>query len=163
MDFVDKWSCSLRRPDHFEHQYKTLKLFIILLTILVVEALLVNQSAYADIFAFVDQKGIIHLSDRPGPKYRLLIRFPSKSAPPQDDKEAIKWFRLAAEKGDTDAQVQLGEMYHSGRGVPQDDKEAIKWFQLAAEKGNAHAQRYLRDNNVPFVLDLLLILLMFLL
>ncbi|MBF0137789.1 MAG: lytic transglycosylase domain-containing protein [Magnetococcus sp. DMHC-1] len=38
-----------------------------------------TQPARADIFAFVDQKGVIHLTDRADdPRYRLLIRFPKK-------------------------------------------------------------------------------------
>ncbi|MBF0175958.1 MAG: lytic transglycosylase domain-containing protein [Magnetococcales bacterium] len=37
------------------------------------------HSAWADIFTFVDQKGVIHLTDRADdPRYHLLIRFPKK-------------------------------------------------------------------------------------
>ena len=50
---------------------------------------------------------------------------------PQDDKEAIKLFRLAAQEGNAYAQFNLGSAYANGRGVPQDDKEAIKWYRLA--------------------------------
>jgi hypothetical protein len=59
---------------------------------------------------------------------------------PQDDKEAVKWFRLAAETGLAQAQYNLGVMYGDGEGVPQDDKEAVKWYQLAAEQGVTEAQ-----------------------
>ncbi len=52
----------------------------------------------------------------------------------QDDKQAIKWARLAAEQGHAKAQTNLGWMYYKGKGVSQDDKEAFKWFQLAAEQ-----------------------------
>ena len=58
----------------------------------------------------------------------------------EDDKEAVKWYRKAAEQGYALAQVKLGGMYGSGRGVPQDYKEAIKWFRKAAEQGYARAQ-----------------------
>lgn len=58
----------------------------------------------------------------------------------RDDKEAVRWFRLAADQGNVDAQRHLGVMYSDGRGVPQDDKEAVKWFRLAADQGNADAQ-----------------------
>ena len=57
-----------------------------------------------------------------------------------DNKEAVKWFRLAAEQGDAEAQINLGVMYETGRGVPKDDKEAVKWYRLAAEQGDADAQ-----------------------
>jgi TPR repeat protein len=54
--------------------------------------------------------------------------------------EAVKWYRLAAEQGDADAQSNLGFMYANGRGVPENDAEAVKWYRLAAEQGNASAQ-----------------------
>ncbi len=59
----------------------------------------------------------------------------------QDDVEAVKWYRLAAEQGAAEAQNSLGFMYDTGRGVQQDDVEAVKWYRLAAEQGNA-AGRY---------------------
>ena len=62
---------------------------------------------------------------------------------PQDHKEAAKWFRLAAEQGEAQAQKNLGIMYDNGRGVPQDYKEAVKWYRLAAEQGEAQAQKNL--------------------
>ena len=58
----------------------------------------------------------------------------------QDNKEAVKWYRLAAEQGNVAAQFDLGFMYANGRGVAQDDKEAVKWYRLAAEQGDADAQ-----------------------
>jgi len=59
---------------------------------------------------------------------------------PQDYKEAVKWWKLAAEQGDTQAQYNLGQMYYKGQGVPQDYKEAVKWYRLAADQGDAFAQ-----------------------
>ena len=38
---------------------------------------------------------------------------------PQDDAEAVRWFRLAAEQGDARAQFNLGVRYDTGEGVPQ--------------------------------------------
>ena len=46
---------------------------------------------------------------------------------PQDEVEAVRWFRLAAEQGNAEAQLYLGVMYSNGRGVPQDDAEAVRW------------------------------------
>jgi hypothetical protein len=59
---------------------------------------------------------------------------------PQDDGQAVKWFRKAAEQGNMEAQSSLGIMYVKGRGVPQDDGQAAKWFRKAAEQENALAQ-----------------------
>ena len=62
----------------------------------------------------------------------------------QNDKEAAKYFRLAAEQGDVNAQAMLAYIkYHGGEGVAQDYKEAIKWWRLAAEQGDAVAQHAL--------------------
>ena len=58
----------------------------------------------------------------------------------QDDVEAVRWFRLAAEQGHAKAQFYLGLMYRTGKGVPQDYVEAARWFRLAAEQGDAKAQ-----------------------
>ena len=59
---------------------------------------------------------------------------------PQNDAEAVRWYRLAAEQGHAGAQGLLGVMYADGRGVPQDNAEAARWFRLAAEQGHASAQ-----------------------
>ena len=49
----------------------------------------------------------------------------------------MKWYRLAAEQGDAQAQNNLGLMYDAGQGVPQVNAEALKWYRLAAEQGDA--------------------------
>ena len=66
---------------------------------------------------------------------------------PQNDKTAVKWYRLAAEQGDADAQFNLGLMYGMGRGVIRDPVYAHMWYNIAASNGvinganvrNAHA------------------------
>ena len=58
----------------------------------------------------------------------------------QDYAEAAKWFSMAAEKGEANAQIYLGVMYENGEGVTQDYSEAMKWYRKAAEKGEAVAQ-----------------------
>jgi len=59
---------------------------------------------------------------------------------PEDDAEAVRWWRLAAEQGNAYAQANLGFVYGEGRGVPQDYAEAVRWSRLAAEQGNARGQ-----------------------
>lgn len=58
----------------------------------------------------------------------------------QDDAEAARWFRKAADKGLADAQSRLGIMYTRGQGVLQDDVEAARLYRLAAEQGDVFAQ-----------------------
>ena len=48
--------------------------------------------------------------------------------------EAVRWIRLAAERGQRDAQASLGGMYLEGRGVPQDDILAYAFLYSAAPK-----------------------------
>ena len=50
-------------------------------------------------------------------------------------KDAIEWYRKAAEQGDVDAQNKLGHCYYNGNGVSQSYVEAAKWYRKAAEQG----------------------------
>lgn len=45
-----------------------------------------------------------------------------------------------AAAGDVEAQIELGAIYESGRGVSADREKAIIWYRKAAEKGSALAQ-----------------------
>ena len=58
---------------------------------------------------------------------------------PQDDKTAVKWWRLAAEQGNATAQSNLGWMYLRGDGVPQDNAYAHMWWNIAASSGDKDA------------------------
>ena len=54
--------------------------------------------------------------------------------------KGFKSLKALAEKGDTRAQYNLGNMYADGRGVEKDAKEAARWYRKAAEQGSALAQ-----------------------
>jgi uncharacterized protein len=64
---------------------------------------------------------------------------------PQDDPEAARWFRLAADQDDPHAPSILGFMYLNGRGVQQNDVEAARWLRVGAEQGVARAQFLLSE------------------
>ena len=54
---------------------------------------------------------------------------------------AIQELRLAAEKGDALAQLQMGtKSYLGGEGMEVNVAEAVRWFELAASQGLAQAQ-----------------------
>jgi TPR repeat protein len=53
----------------------------------------------------------------------------------QNDAEAAKWYKMAADQGVAGAQNNLGIMYVQGRGVGQDYALAHMWFDLAAGQG----------------------------
>jgi TPR repeat protein len=59
------------------------------------------------------------------------------------EKEAIKWYKLAAEQGDAKAQNKIGEYYYYGNGVEKNFYEAVKWFKLAAENKDSSSQYYI--------------------
>ncbi len=52
---------------------------------------------------------------------------------------AINEWRGPADKGDADAQFNLGQAYKLGRGVPQDLGQAEKWYKKAADQGHLQA------------------------
>jgi TPR repeat protein len=58
----------------------------------------------------------------------------------KDQYQAVKWLRLAAEKGDADAQQLLGYALLQGQGCNKDEVEAAKWLLKAADQDHAMAQ-----------------------
>ena len=73
-------------------------------------------------------------------QFKLGMMYSNGEGVLEDDKEAVKWYRKAADQGYAYAQAILGVMYYNGEGVLKDDKEAVKWYRKAADKGNAPAQ-----------------------
>ncbi len=61
---------------------------------------------------------------------------------PQDYAEAVKWFHLAADQGDTSARSFLGYMYENGQGLPQNYVQAYMWYDLAIAAGDNDAIEY---------------------
>ena len=67
---------------------------------------------------------------------------------PQDHLVSTKWFRMAAQQGEPDAQFNLGRIYESNadgqyrrqRAAPADDAQALMWFRRSAEQGHVPAQ-----------------------
>lgn len=57
-----------------------------------------------------------------------------------DTDGAIRYFKMAADKGVRSAQYNLGVLYATGDGVGKDVEEAFKWYARAAENGHATAQ-----------------------
>jgi len=74
--------------------------------------------------------------------------YESGIALPRDLKEAVFWFRSAAEQGFPEAQYNLGDAYRRGRGVTINRRSAIEWFQRAAKQGNKDAAQSLRQMGI---------------
>jgi TPR repeat protein len=58
--------------------------------------------------------------------------------------EYLKGFLIDANKGDPEAQTNIGDYYHNSWGLPNSDLvEAVKWYRLAAAQGFPAAQHAL--------------------
>ena len=76
------------------------------------------------------------------PKSQLelaLIYSEGRNGVRKNTEAAIKWFRLAASAGNSDAQVLLADAIRRGLGTQKDINEAIIWYKMAAENGNPMA------------------------
>ena len=73
-------------------------------------------------------------------QYNLGVMYDFGEGVPQDDVEAVAWYRQAAEEGHATVQYNLGFAYANGEGVPQDDTEAMALWRQAEEQGHASAQ-----------------------
>ena len=87
-------------------------------------------------------------------QYNLALMYRKGEGVPENDAEAVKWYRKAADQGYAKAQYNLGFMYANGDGVPENDAEAVKWYRKAAEQGHANAQSnlgfmYANGDGVP--------------
>jgi len=63
-----------------------------------------------------------------------------EAAERRDYATAIRLWRPLADRGDADAQHNLGFMYERGHGVTGDHAVAVSWFRKAADQGFAAAQ-----------------------
>ena len=59
---------------------------------------------------------------------------------PQDLKQAVEWYRKAADQGSAAGELDLADAYRDGRGVVRDKVLAAEWYLKAAEQGNSSAQ-----------------------
>ncbi len=57
-----------------------------------------------------------------------------------NEREAIRWVRESAERGDAIGQANLGAAYATGMGVKQDYAEALRWYRKSADQGSSLGQ-----------------------
>ncbi len=68
-------------------------------------------------------------------KYNLGIMYLIGEGVEKDYKEAVRWYREAAELGYAKAQLYMGVLYFKGKGVPQDYVRAHMWFNISMANG----------------------------
>ncbi len=61
--------------------------------------------------------------------------------------KAFKYYKMAAEQGNADAQTELGVMYAIGQdlGVEQNINKSVKWLEKAAKQGHVKAEEFLTE------------------
>lgn len=88
----------------------------------------------------------IRLGDKHFKEYNLFND--TDSYRKKDLKQAVEWYRKAAEQGHSDAQYMLGRCYEEGMsfaGIKKDFEQAANWYRKAAEQGHASAQTVLGE------------------
>ena len=65
----------------------------------------------------------------------------------ESESEAIKWYELAAGKGNIDAMVACGDLYCNewNLDLEPDYVKGIKWYRKAAAKGNTKAKKFIEN------------------
>ena len=58
--------------------------------------------------------------------------------------EALAWYQLAADRGDSYGEYNLGHCYENGIGTPVNLKKAKYWYRLAALKGDVQAKERIK-------------------
>jgi TPR repeat protein len=105
--------------------------------LLIATILLLSSGAYGQ--SFEETKLLAEQGDA-NAQYNLGNMYIYGNGVPENNTEAVKWYRLAAEQGQANAQYNLGNIYLNGNFVPENYVEALKWYRLAAEQGYANAQ-----------------------
>jgi TPR repeat protein len=60
----------------------------------------------------------------------------------QDLTEAVRYFKLSVDQGNSNAQCHYGICVQNGEGVVQDLTEAVRYFKLSADQGKHWRKKY---------------------
>ena len=60
---------------------------------------------------------------------------------PENDAEAVKWYRKAADQGLARGQYNLGVMYYNGDGVQENNVRAYVWLSMSKTQGDEDAKK----------------------
>ncbi len=76
----------------------------------------------------------------PRAQYNMGVIYEEARGVPADMKEALAWYRKAADNGHPKAQFRLGKLYQDGFFGEPDFATATKWYQQAADQNHISAQ-----------------------
>ena len=106
----------------------------------------INDDKYPDYSSIISQLVPLAEYGDSEAQYRLGLVYASiEPVPPvwrvrhQNQKESVKWYRLAAEQGHEEAQLNLGLMYGAGEGLVKNLVYAYMWMHISAFSGDARA------------------------
>jgi TPR repeat protein len=99
-----------------------------------------QESRWADALRHIGRAASL---DLPEAQAEMGVMYAYGIAVVRDDVEAVRWLRLAVDKGNPTAQAHLGWMTEQGRGLAKDQAQALRWYQMSADKGNAVGQYHL--------------------
>lgn len=101
----------------------------------------------ADWFLSAETKALIVKAEAGDTDAQLRVgaAYDSGRGAPRDGKQAMKWYRMAAERGNAEAQNSVG----SGLQAEKRYEEALHWYEKASAQGHA-----LATNNLAYLYDL---------
>jgi TPR repeat protein len=81
----------------------------------------------------------------PTAQYNLARLYLDGVGVPKDDRQAARWFNLAAEKGHHASQALLGHMLIGGQGVPRQRARGLMWLTLARESADSSKDQWISE------------------
>ncbi len=76
-----------------------------------------------------------------GAQFYLGMMYELGEGVPENDMEAVKWYRMAAKQGFSMAQNNLADIYGKGGGVPVNKIKSYLWYSLAKTNGYRPAKQ----------------------
>ena len=109
--------------------------------------LVFSSSASADWFLSSETKALIAKAEagEVDAQFRVGAAYDFGKGAPRDSTEAMKWYRMAAERGHVEAQNSLGSILQAEKQYA----DALLWYEKAAARGHA-----LATNSLAYLYDL---------
>jgi len=106
-----------------------------------------SNVAAADWFLSAETKALIVKAEAGDTDAQLLVgaAYDSGRGAPRDGSQAMEWYRMAADRGNAEAQNSVG----SGLQAEKRYEEALSWYEKASAQGHA-----LATNNLAYLYDL---------
>jgi TPR repeat protein len=79
----------------------------------------------------------------PNAQYNLGRLYLDGSGVERDQRQAARWFNLAAEKGHRAAQALLGQLLINGQGVPRQRARGLMWLTLAKQASDPKREAWI--------------------